>query len=261
MLKVQRLCPDAQQSTVGKPLHEWDGLKVLLDSTCVSLDEGAIQNILENALHGQSPLAVWGTPPAFQVGDFRTAQAGDICSKCQKGKVKADTSIEVGHTFLLGQRYSKALDASFAKANDPKQGRDFFHMGCYGIGVSRLLGSVAEVCADEKGLRWPSAIAPYRVCMIATDAAHLEEAAAAVEGSHWAKEAIVDDRYGLSFGSRMKDAELVGYPCIVILGKRWASSKEVEVQNRWTGEKAFVPLGEAQAHVRLILAEAKYTSC
>lgn len=101
-------------------------------------------------------------PKNFFLGDFRIAQTGDLCRSCHK-PLEIKYGIEVGHIFYLGTRYSKPLGAVI-HTSDSKN--EIIEMGCYGIGVSRVLASVIEVLSDEKGIVWPLAIAPYKIIII-----------------------------------------------------------------------------------------------
>ena len=244
LIKIRKRHPNARPVPLGRPLDDWNTIAILLDEACSSLDEETVMEVVEKALGGQSPSSIWPQPPSYDVTDLRTAQGGEACIKCRR-PLLAETSIEIGHTFLLGTKYSKALDASFARsgliAGDQQQSRAFFQMGCYGIGVSRLLGAIAEVCADAKGLIWPVPVAPYEVCLLATSQTIAREVLAALPSPtpsvHGEKQdVVVDDRYEMSFGKRMKDAELSGYPFLVVAGRHWQQEHKLEVQIRATGD-------------------------
>lgn len=244
LVKIRKRYPNARTVLLGRPLDDWNTLSVLLDEACASVDEETAMELVEKALGGQSPRSIWPQPPSYEVTDLRTARDKDACVQCNR-PLLAETSIEIGHTFLLGTKYSEALDASFARSGagtgPQPQPRAFFQMGCYGIGVSRLLGSIAEVCADAKGLVWPVAVAPYEVCILATSQAIAREVLATLpspDPSVRAQEqdVIIDDRYEMSFGKRMKDGELSGYPFLVIAGRHWQQEQKLEVQVRSTGD-------------------------
>ena len=250
-IKLAKIAAGAREVTFGKPLDTWDGLKVLLDRPCASLDPETIMELVQEALQGAQPHTIWPAPPNYAVHDLSFAQAGDNCSRCHEPLV-AKPSIEVGHTFLLGDKYSSALDATFARTNQSEQAQAPFEMGCYGIGISRLLGAVAEVTADDKGLSWPTAIAPYTTCIIPVKASHQE---GATRTAAFANEYdfIIDDRTHLSFGARMKDAELVGYPATIVVGQHWEKEGKVEVHSRRSGAKTLSTLDDMQQVLQGIL--------
>ncbi|KAH6895143.1 hypothetical protein B0T10DRAFT_477172 [Thelonectria olida] len=170
---------------------------------------------------------------------------GDGCPKCGDGTLKFHRALEVGHTFHLGTRYSVPLDASVTLPPELPEAaseglvpgsRNPVQMGCHGVGVSRIFGAVAEILADERGLNWPRAIAPFEVAIISTtgteqESLNLYDSLAGRNGSEPSFDVVLDDRKQ-SFGWKMKDADLVGYPVLVIMGKSWKETGTLEVQCR-----------------------------
>ena len=157
---------------------------------------------------------------------------GDSCPNCKNGKIRVEQAIEIGHTFHLGTRYSKPLAASVVDRNDKQT---FLEMGCHGIGVSRMIAAIASQMSDSKGLNWPAAIAPFNIAVLP---AKMNEAAAEalVENLLNATgvqdfDPVLDDR-DKTLGWKLKDADLIGYPILVIVGKAWTEGKKVEVQCR-----------------------------
>ncbi len=186
------------------------------------------------------------TPPFV---DLRRARFGDRSPR-SSALLKTARGIEVGHVFKLGTKYSSAMDACFL-APDGK--RHPFVMGCYGIGVSRIAAAAIEQNHDDKGIVWPAAIAPFQAVVVL---ARSNDAVASEAGLkvHDALEAagidtVLDDREDASAGVKFKDAELVGYPVQVTIGKHVVDGK-AEVKVRRTGVLELVPLGEVVAHVR-----------
>ncbi|KAG9681966.1 prolyl-tRNA synthetase, partial [Aureobasidium melanogenum] len=164
---------------------------------------------------------------------------GDPCQKCGDGKVTVSRAIEVGHTFHLSTRYSLPLSATFVDSNDVRQ---TIEMGCHGIGVSRLVGAIASMLSDAKGLNWPAAIAPFSAVVVPAngneDAAEDVTKKLVLSGF----DAVLDDRKK-SMGWKLNDADLVGYPLIVVLGRAWKTEGKVEVQCRRLGIKEEVQCG------------------
>lgn len=166
---------------------------------------------------------------------------GDTCTECGTGKVRIDRAIEIGHTFHLGTRYSKPLNATVVGRDDQ---RTTIEMGCHGIGVSRLVGTIASILADAKGLNWPASIAPFQAVIIPgkgneDDAEKLygalqEATRAGMENDGSGVDAILDDR-NKAMGWKLNDADLVGYPLIVVLGRAWKKEGKAEVQCRRLG--------------------------
>jgi prolyl-tRNA synthetase len=156
--------------------------------------------------------------------------------------------IEIGHIFQLGRKYAEALDLKVLNENGKQV---VVTMGSYGIGVSRAVAAIAEATLDGIGLCWPREVAPADVHVVATgkDPAVFEAAdTLAADLQSRGVRVIYDDRRGVSPGVKFKDAELLGMPTIVVLGKNLADGV-VEVRDRRTGERADVPVGEAAAHV------------
>ncbi|KAK6005231.1 hypothetical protein QM012_008010 [Aureobasidium pullulans] len=164
---------------------------------------------------------------------------GDPCQKCGDGKVTVDRAIEVGHTFHLGTRYSLPLSATFVDSNDVRQ---TIEMGCHGIGVSRLVGAIASMLSDAKGLNWPAAIAPFSAVVVPANGN--EDAAEDVTKKLVSSglDAVLDDRKK-PMGWKLNDADLVGYPLIVVLGRAWKTEGKVEVQCRRLGIKEELQCG------------------
>jgi prolyl-tRNA synthetase len=150
--------------------------------------------------------------------------------------------IEIGHIFMLGRRFADAFGLD-ALGPDSKPIR--ITMGSYGVGVSRLVAGIAEQHHDERGLIWPAAVAPAHVHIVAAGKGD-QVAAALTLGDELVGhglDVIVDDRAGLSVGVRLTDAELVGAPWIVVVGRRLAEGF-VELRRRADGETRDVALGE-----------------
>ncbi|KAL4790210.1 hypothetical protein BDV19DRAFT_372804 [Aspergillus venezuelensis] len=184
---------------------------------------------------------------------------GDRCPKCTEGKLKTHTAIELGHTFHLGTRYSEVLQAT-VKNEDNKSVP--MQMGCHGIGVSRMIAAVADCLVDNKGLNWPRAIAPFEVVIVPATDDVLADAemvydrlvTGADAASSLPVDAIIDDR-AKNMGWKMGDADLIGYPIIVVLGRGWKEKQTLEVQCRRLGVREDVPLDELASIVRETLAQ------
>lgn len=181
------------------------------------------------------------------VADIAEVRAGDAAPD-GSGPLELARGIEIGHVFQLGTKYAEALDL---KVLDENGKLVTVTMGSYGIGVTRLVAVIAESYSDEKGLIWPEAVAPADVHIVAAgkdeavfDAA--EKLAAQLEAS--GKSVILDDRQKVSPGVKFSDAELIGVPHIVIVGKGLESG-EVDLWNRITGERRSVPLDSALAEL------------
>ena len=169
------------------------------------------------------------------------AREGDPCPRCDSGKLTLSRAIEIGHTFHLGQRYSVPLEANVLDVNNKQIA---IQMGCHGIGVSRLIGAVASLLADNKGLNWPTVIAPFNIVIVAVGDVPSEDVESMYDSldQTTALDVMIDDRER-SIGWKLSDADLIGYPFIVIMGKAWTSNRLVELQCRRLGVKE-----QIQAH-------------
>jgi prolyl-tRNA synthetase len=162
-------------------------------------------------------------------------KAGDPCPQC-KTPVVIDRAIEIGHIFQLGRKYAQALGLTVLDQNGKAQ---VVTMGSYGIGVSRAVAAVAEQSYDELGLNWPREIAPAEIHLVAAGKddsiySFAEKLAAELEAN--GLRVLIDDRREASAGVKFKDAELIGIPYIVIVGKSLAEGK-IEFRVRSTGSK------------------------
>lgn len=188
----------------------------------------------------------WGRDlPEPLVADIRNVISGDASPDGQ-GTLEICRGIEVGHVFQLGTRYSEAMNCVFL---DEKGQTQPMVMGCYGIGVTRLLGAAIEQCFDEKGIIWPLSIAPFQVviCPMAYDRS--EEVKKTVDQLHdqltaAGIEVIVDDR-NLRPGAMFADWELIGVPYRVVVGERGLKDGQIEFQARTASEAQSIALADA----------------
>ncbi len=181
-------------------------------------------------------------------GRLRFAMAGDVCETCGTG-FEEKRGMELGHIFKLRYAISEPLNATFT---DEDGSDKLMIMGCYGIGVSRIISAVAEVSNDDNGLIWPAGIAPYQavlICANVTDETQLALAERVYADLTAAGvEVLFDDRNERA-GVKFKDADLIGIPIRIVAGKL-AAEGNVEIRDRATGESEVVPAGDVTANVR-----------
>ncbi|TYZ68404.1 hypothetical protein PybrP1_006192 [[Pythium] brassicae (nom. inval.)] len=189
-------------------------------------------------------------PVRVHRGHFRVARAGDGCPRCSShAPLQAKRGIEVGHVFYLGTKYSKPFGVT--SGGGPGERDSVLEMGCYGMGVSRLLAAAVEVAHDARGIVWPTAIAPYKVVVLAIGSSSADEplaqtavaiarelASGAVAGLD-PDDVLLDDRWRERPGSKLAESELLGFPFRVVVGQRFAREGLVEVQTRATLAKDF----------------------
>jgi len=187
--------------------------------------------------------------------DLVIAQAGDGCPVCGAELLGA-RGIEVSQVFQLGTKYSDSMGATFTDEDGAEKP---FVMGCYGVGVSRSLAAVIEQRADEMGVAWPVTVAPLEVAVLPL-AADGDVADTAERLAHQLAasgvETVIDDRDERA-GVKFADADLIGWPYQVVVGKRGVADGIAEVKDRATGERVSVPLDQVVAHVSALVADAK----
>lgn len=187
------------------------------------------------------------------VADLRQVAAGDRCPKCG-GELQVYRGIEGGHIFVLGTHYSAKMGATFL---DEKGDSKPIVMGCYGIGVSRLVAAAVEQNNDDDGIAWPMAIAPYHV--IVTPIGKDEAALKAGEKLYdelvaRGVDVLLDDRDERP-GVKFKDADLLGIPVRVTVGKRGLEAGELEVKRRTEEKPTMVPVADCADRVRDVVVE------
>lgn len=196
----------------------------------------------------------WGRDTGmFENADLRTVVAGDP-SPDGHGHLQIKRGIEVGHIFQLGTKYSEAMNARVLNKNGKNV---VLSMGCYGIGVSRIVASAIEQNHDDRGILWPSAMAPFQVAIVPLNMHKSEAVAEVAESLHTqclaaGIEVLLDDRNERP-GVKFADTELLGIPHRIVVGDRALADGELEYQGRGDSEALRIPLAEAMAtlHAKL----------
>jgi prolyl-tRNA synthetase len=187
---------------------------------------------------------------------------GTICENCVKTQLETKMGIEIGHTFILEDKYTKALNATYlSKSGKPV----VLQMGCYGIGVTRLIAASIEHLSSENEIRWPEKIAPFKVCIITPKEGSKEENSVkhipaelyhSLESNKSLKDDIViDDRNQFTIGKRLRDAQKLGIPFVVVVGAK-ASEPEhtLEVFHSNSGSTSELSLSETVEYIVNLLA-------
>lgn len=187
-------------------------------------------------------------------GDLRNIQDGDICPVCG-GRIRFEHGIEVGNTFKLGTKYSKALELQYLDSSNKLQ---YVWMGSYGIGIARAMAALAEQNADENGINWPKELAPYQVCIVVISMKDENQVKAAEEIYEKLEKAgievMLDDRDERP-GVKFKDMELIGIPYRITVG-RGVQNGVVEFKSR-TGDKEDIALEDIVSKVQEVFGENK----
>jgi prolyl-tRNA synthetase len=182
-------------------------------------------------------------------GNIEAAEvhSGDPCPMCGS-PLEIARGIEIGHIFQLGRKYAEALGLTVLDQNGKQV---VVTMGSYGIGVSRAVAAIAETCYDDKGLCWPREVAPadVHVVIAGKDDAQIAAAETLCDGlSRAGLRVLLDDRTSASPGVKFKDAELIGVPTIVVVG-RGVADGVVEVKDRKTGDREDIAIASAVQHL------------
>ncbi|MBI4367925.1 MAG: proline--tRNA ligase [Candidatus Omnitrophica bacterium] len=189
-----------------------------------------------------------------QVADIRYVQEGDACGECG-GKLSLVTAMEVGHVFKLGTRYTKP----FAGCYRGRDGKDYpMVMGCYGLGLNRILAAIVEQHHDEKGIKWPVSAAPYPVHLVTVNQREEKTSSAADEIYRELSEAGCDvlyDNRDERAGVKFNDADLIGSPLQVIVSDRNLKNGDLEVKTRCTLQSGMIERKELLPKLQSILRE------
>ncbi|KAF3043238.1 hypothetical protein E8E12_009729 [Didymella heteroderae] len=239
---LKKAVPDSIDLDTGIEAHTLASLLPKTTSTISITDRSLIPSPSPNAL------------------DLTPTSEGDACPRCSSGKLGVQKAIEVGHTFHLATRYSEPLNAYVSVPSESKDTEWVpMQMGCHGIGVSRLIAAIASLLSDSKGLQWPRVVAPFEVAILpgpqaeATEAVEVYDTIVGEANRRDGVDAVLDDRPIKSLGWKLKDADLIGYPVLAVLGRGWKERREVEVQCRRLGVKKDVKLDELKREVERLL--------
>lgn len=235
------------------PIGLKQSVKVVVDRTVASMSDficGA--NEVDFHYTGVN----WGrdVPEPDLVADIRNVVAGDP-SPDGKGVLAIQRGIEVGHVFLLGSYYSQAMNATYLDESGKPQ---LLQMGCYGIGVTRLLGAAIEQNHDERGIIWPTTLAPFEVVLCPIGYDRSAEVKAAADQLHQellsqGVDVLLDDR-GERPGAMFADWELIGVPHRVVLSDRGLKEGKVEYQGRRETQASAIPAADVAAFVKAKLS-------
>lgn len=191
-----------------------------------------------------------------QWADLREACHGDPCARCESGTLQARRCIELAHVFKLGTKYSAALGATFVDSDGNEQ---VAIMGCYGVGVSRIVAGVVEHFHDDNGIIWPREAAPFEVAILLLSPD--DEDLRAIADDFYEKlqaagiEVLYDER-DVSPGIKFAEADLIGYPVRAVIGRKTRQEGKIELRRRRDGEEQFAAIDDAVAAVQSLLTEA-----
>ena len=255
--KIELAPPDVIERVTGAPVG-FAGPVGLTIPIWADFDVAAIGSAVVGANAADAHFTGAARGRDFEVGkfaDLRNAGDGDPCPRCE-GKLALRHAIEVGHVFKLGTKYSEALSARFL---DEKEQLHPAIMGCYGIGVNRIIAALIETKYDDNGILWPMSLAPYEVLLVPLNVNQQDVMDVANrlydELTHAGIEVLMDDRDQRP-GVKFKDADLIGIPLRVVIGGRSLKDGQLEIKWRWKDAAETIPLeGAVVALADLIQAE------
>jgi prolyl-tRNA synthetase len=238
---------EAQLGPVGYLGPVGSGLPIIKDAALTGDSYVSGANKADTHLRGIDPARDF---ESYEM-DVRTVEAGDTAPG--GGTIEIEAAIEVGNSFKLGTRYSEPLGATYLDENGVEQ---TIVMGSYGIGPARILAAAIEQSADERGIVWPAAIAPWQIHLVSLAKAGEPEREAAdrlyEELLAAGAEVLYDDR-DAGPGEKLTDAELLGCPVRIVAGRRGLAEGVVEATVRATGAESKLPLQEAAAQALALL--------
>lgn len=233
------------------PVNLPANVKVVADLSCkdrINFEAGA------NELHSHNVNVNFDRDfPTPEFADIREANEGDTCAACGKGKLAVKNSIEMGHVFKLGTCYSEWMKANYVD-NDGKSKP--LVMGCYGIGITRLIAGIVESSHDEKGIIWPKTVAPFTVelVVLGKDESVVKRADALYEELlEEGVEVLYDDRDD-SAGVKLNDADLIGIPLRIVISSRTLEKESVEWKARSEKDAQIVELKDLKKEIAKFLA-------
>ena len=230
-----------------------------LKTIIIEADSGAMGGDVSHEYMVKTPIgedAILVCGACGYAGGFTQSQyEQSLCPKCKKDKLEKKITMEIGHIFQLGTKYTQVQEAFFLDEHGKEQP---MMMGCYGIGVSRLMAAIIEVHNDASGIIWPAEVSPFDVEILPLQVKDSEIAATAKkfydDFQSLGLEVLWDDR-DESAGIKFNDADLIGIPYRVILGKRMLLENKVEIKNRRTGEMLSVSKNDVKEKLAAILKE------
>ena len=252
-LKAHGLQP-GYMSPMGADTPDNESFYVIVDPTAMNVPNG-VTGANKHGYHYKNV----NPKRDFQnvtVATIRLTTKDDVCPHCG-APIDIVRGIEVGQVFELGTKYSEALNATFLDQNGKAKP---YVMGCYGIGVTRTIAAAIEQFHDDKGIMWPVAIAPYEVVVVPVSSKD-EEQMKIAEGLYtqlkgMGVDVLFDDRNERA-GVKFNDADLIGYPVRITVGKKSAADQTVEIKVRRTGHEEVAAIADSAARVQAILNELR----
>jgi prolyl-tRNA synthetase len=261
--KLELASPDVIERVTGAPVG-FAGPIRMIEKIPIHADVCVMEvdNAVVGANRPDKHLANVNTMRDFmpeRIGDFRNAVSGDACPRCS-AMLAVRSAIEVGHVFKLGTKYSELLNAKFLAADESQK---TVIMGCYGIGINRIIAGVVESSHDNSGIIWPVNLAPFEVVIcpmkVSDDASMQLTKKLHDELLQSGVDCIVDDRDQRA-GVKFKDADLIGFPLRVVIGEKGLAEGKIEIKWRWDKDTTMLPIENAAEHITNLIKTERTTN-
>jgi prolyl-tRNA synthetase len=252
-LSTARETYEAVNEQYAKIMHELNVPFVKIDA-----DTGTMGGKISHEYHLITPIgedSIITCTRCWKSINKELAKDDKICPKCDSVCLENQQGIEIAHTFILEDRYSKPLKATFLNNKGKPEN---LQMGCYGIGITRLIASCIEFLSNENEIRWPEKLAPYQVCVIPPKEGSKEEAVVGDIGNkvyqnlleHLSDEVVIDDRTSMTIGKRLLDMKKLGIPHVIVIGSKATEENPiVEVHNLNSNEVLNLSVNDALNYV------------
>lgn len=227
----------------------------LVEASAVGFGEGFSHEFQVLTPAGEDTIFFCENCDFAQNKEIAKVREGDLCPSCKKGKIKRSRGIEIANIFPLGDKYSKAFDAYYVDRNGQKR---LIIMGCYGIGLGRLMATIVEINHDENGIIWPKEVAPFAVHLIPVeinDKKVFKEAEKLYKLlEKFSAQVLYDDRRETSPGEKFVESDLLGIPLRIVISKKTLQKKKVEIKERGKKKIQLVKIKD----IYKFLSEKKY---
>jgi len=229
-----------------------EGIKILIDETVLSVPSFiAGANTVDTHYRHVVPGRDFPVPGTVDIAEVRE---NDPCTRCDQGKLNLQRGIELGHTFKLGTKYTDAMNVTYL---DEKGNSRKVVMGCYGLGIERLMASIVESSHDDAGIIWPAAVSPADIYLLGVGKTLEPGKVEAFYERLQKKFSVLCDDRDESPGTKFKDADLIGLPLRIVISEKHLANDSFELKIRKTGEMKILPLASMEEEIESALHRLK----
>jgi prolyl-tRNA synthetase len=229
-----------------------ENIRILIDETVLSVP-AFIAGANETDYHFRH-VAPGRDFPVPETVDIAQIRENDPCGRCEKGRLHLQRCVELGHTFKLGTKYTDAMQVTYL---DEKGDSRMVVMGCYGLGIERLMAGIVEACHDEAGIIWPAAVAPADIYLLGIGKTLASETVEAFYDRLRRSFSVIYDERDESPGTKFKDADLIGLPLRVVVSEKHLANDQFELKVRKTGDVRLLPIASMEEEITAALRRLK----